>query len=521
MGLIDLLTGIGTFVNGIATLLTVFKKQSAPDKKQYNAKFKYGLLDKNLNFVGRTNELKQISKYLKKKNKITIYGTGGYGKTQLANHYAHKNEKKYKCIIRINASSHIELKSDYKEIARQMGIAYEKNNPDYETILNDVNTQFTKYKNCLLIYDNVESLESREPYKEPINKYMPSNNFNGHILICTQKSPSDKNKAVEIGIFSDFEAKDFLEKSITGINNKEIKKLSNELGRLPLALSSAATYINNGNAVSVEGYISSFKEEIAILDASYKDDYDKIITTTWILTAKLLSEEARQFFNLCAYCSSSKIPLSLFIGGSSHLPPPLSDKLSKMSDVSALNHNPMLNELTKYNLLTRTTKTQSSEVYIHVHKVIQKTMVHTHKKNLEKLWLECCLNVARYNDYNSNNSDNVAKIRNALTIANYARKSNHITYNSISKIRWIYKKAKKVLNRNRYFSEEDKYLAELEYVENDSGGTNKMKLETSKPPKSTENEPSPSSENETKQPEEETESPTKPALNQKIKKQLS
>ena len=103
-------------------------------------------------------------------------GMGGLGKTQLAVEYAHSYRKQYtNGVIWINADQ--DIKVQLIRIATVANWISERS--DRSMILATATQRLRSFSNCLLIFDNVESLDS-------IKQYFPKSNAQPHLLITSR-----------------------------------------------------------------------------------------------------------------------------------------------------------------------------------------------------------------------------------------------------------------------------------------------------------------------------------------------
>jgi hypothetical protein len=82
--------------------------------------------NKNENFYGRTDELKNIDDFLAHKatnlRTYTIYGRRGVGKTDIALEYAHTNPSRFDAIFWVNCETSVALRQSFSDMAVALNI---------------------------------------------------------------------------------------------------------------------------------------------------------------------------------------------------------------------------------------------------------------------------------------------------------------------------------------------------------------------------------------------------------------
>ena len=151
----------------------------------------------------------------------------------------------------------------------------------------------------LLIYDNLndESVMGRNKGPDPYSDHLPSRS-NGSVLITTQDrgvalTVTESIELITVGKMSDDHIQKMFIKNRVDADVHQIKKLSETLGGVPLAIQQAINYImserENGETYSVKNYLRDFhkKKDIlsrnegpgdsvaATLDLSYRSIRDK------------------------------------------------------------------------------------------------------------------------------------------------------------------------------------------------------------------------------------------------------
>ena len=391
------------------------------------------LSPQNKHFTGRKNILGKISSILRQSSRVTIVGTGGYGKTQIAIKYAYDHAAEYDYIWLINAESKLTLEQSYREFALRSGMP-PTGAEDSEYVLQYVKSWLEENSRYLFIYDNAEGLSSN------LQEFLPVGQTSGHILINTREKWADlPGDSLDVELFSEPEAVAFLQKCIESISDDDAKNLSNMLGYLPLALGHAAAYMAQTRSTCTRYMQLLEREGLKLLSKQVATiDPQKTVAVTWLVSMEQIqSESARQLFNLCAYFEADNIPLSMFIEGRSELPKLLGDKLVPGDELA---HDDILLELERFSLLSFR-RDSGGNAFMSIHRLIQAVV--REKLAGDTQWLSYCLDMAhnvfdyKYGDKQSMDAfaQNVPHI---LQIAGHAEKAFCDDNETQEKIAWLY-----------------------------------------------------------------------------------
>ncbi|MCL2625400.1 MAG: tetratricopeptide repeat protein [Cystobacterineae bacterium] len=402
------------------------------------------LPERNPYFSGRTKDLDRIHAAFATDGAVcvkqAIAGLGGIGKTQLALEYAHRFRDDYAdAIWWIKAEK--SPREDLLEFAEKCGFLPEGR--DAASQLNDkdligrLNNWFAGHNSFLLIFDNVETVETIQPFIERVRT--------GHLLVTTRdrKLNLANSTMIDLDVFTVDEARAFMRERLPrkAINAElTLDKLTELLELLPLALEQAAAYMADvDNDCDCEEYISLFEQHgLKVFEgtaAKLKDyNYNKIVTTTWNISLSKLSEPARQLFSLCAYMAPDNIPLDFFVCQAERLPEPLHNELS-----NKLKFNEVIQSLVKYALAKREGN------FLSIHRLVQAVTRQNQAGDMQ--WLSCCLNMAcavfeyEYGNKSLMDMDTFEKnVLHILSIVNHA-KEVLVDEEAQKKIRRLYYRA--------------------------------------------------------------------------------
>lgn len=223
---------------------------------------------------------------------IAIVGVTGSGKTCLATNFAIKylnNQTQQKTIYYFNAKNNSELKLQYRQFAKRLGISYSETDNDFENIQNQVNQQLKLRPNWLLIFDDVTDVKSLE-------SYLPKDLQQGKVIFTTNQQ-IDKQKINNVKVtyckladynFTDDEVVNLISNySNNQLNISKIncQKLANRLAHLPLAIKKVIAYLQTNHRSAnffesvinyrstdhnnlVTAYLKNFQQQIAFQDQS-------------------------------------------------------------------------------------------------------------------------------------------------------------------------------------------------------------------------------------------------------------
>jgi serine/threonine protein kinase len=261
---------------------------------------------RNHNFTGRSETLERIRDSLATSRLLAVvalHGLGGVGKTQLALEYVYRHADDYRLVAWIHAEQPETIAAGYSSIGRALKLPA---TPNEREMLEAVRSWLECNDRWLLVFDNV-----RDP--ATIRPYLPRSQT-GHILVTSRhQSWRGLAASLAIDVLDRREAVDFLLRRTGEVDEVQAGELSQELGRLPLALEEAAAYIE-ATGRTIGSYIPLLR--------SYRDripppsgDPMGAVRTTWELSFREIEQDAPASLDLlkvCAFLAPDDIPRALF-----------------------------------------------------------------------------------------------------------------------------------------------------------------------------------------------------------------
>jgi tetratricopeptide (TPR) repeat protein len=340
---------------------------------------------RNPDFTGREELLVELREKLTsgKAAALTqaIYGLGGVGKTQLATEYAYRYDGEYDVVWWLRAEDAATLVEDYAALAGRLELR-EKDARDQEVIVEAVRGWLTREQRWLLVFDNANR-------PEDVSKYLPGV-VRGHVII-TSRNPNWGGIAstLQVKVLEQAEGVEFLLSRTRQEDEESARKLSVELGGLPLALAQAGAYIE-ANGVTIAHYLELFQSRRAELWGEERGplDYDKrTVSATLNLAIKHVDIESPRsvdLLNLSAFLGPDDIPLTLLSRGHEHLP-----ELLGATVADDLEINETIGALRRYSLVEVAEKKDS----LSVHRLVQAVVRDGLGEDESKVWAEAAVDV--------------------------------------------------------------------------------------------------------------------------------
>ncbi|KAB8346328.1 hypothetical protein FH972_023372 [Carpinus fangiana] len=266
-------------------------------------------LPRDENFVGREaaiEDIKEAFEISKSCPRAALVGLGGVGKTQIAIEYAHRirNEFPDVSIFWVNGSSPVRFLESYTTIALKLklpGINDPKS--DYLQIVFQWLLEESSGK-WLIILDNADNIDfvrpshstKKETFDFTMSRYLPQTQ-NGQILVTSRFREAAGHVAssdciINLQAMSEYEARTLLDKKLHTEhgNDQDRITLLDELERIPLAITQAASYIDVRPEMTISKYLellnSNEKTRSKLLKINGADlrrdpDFPNSVLATW------------------------------------------------------------------------------------------------------------------------------------------------------------------------------------------------------------------------------------------------
>lgn len=297
------------------TLSTVVLAHKGDSPKVWN------LSHQNFFFVGREDVTKQIDSFFKKNPMqiLALMGGPGFGKTQLAKHYALQSCSRYDVIWWMDASQ--DLAHQLEELALALNtILSEKEKLVPAKLSKEAlayavkNTLRLKKIKYLLIFDNTTSYDQ-------IERFIPySGDQRNKDILITSRNASLWPTTIGVGKFKRPESVQFIQKEFPKEKTQAVENLAKTLDDYPLGLAIAAGFIKAHPTTDIEQYIALHLKRTLQKSQGLKppsnaflNSYASDAQTPLSLSLKAIEEQSAAALKVLFFMSllnSKDIPLS-------------------------------------------------------------------------------------------------------------------------------------------------------------------------------------------------------------------
>jgi pimeloyl-ACP methyl ester carboxylesterase len=288
-------------------------------------------------FIGRDAEIDAITRTLSAQRQpatgtgvraAALSGTGGVGKTQLSRGFAYCHRDVYRIGWWIPAEDPAAAQGSLLRLATALGVPLAQE-PEYRQDPKTGERRLVRPRmeylaaerismlweklairnDWLLIYDNAVS-------PAEIENLLPGQG-DGHVLI-TSRSPAWHGVAevLPVGLLAEASAIDLLLRRTNSSDEEDAAVLATELGRLPLALEQAASYVAD-QGISLADYLDLYRlRQADLLRRGVPLAYEGTVATVITLSLENLSSRqplAVVIIELCALMAPDEIPISSII----------------------------------------------------------------------------------------------------------------------------------------------------------------------------------------------------------------
>ncbi|PKY04536.1 hypothetical protein P168DRAFT_253741, partial [Aspergillus campestris IBT 28561] len=294
--------------------------------------------DRNPRFRGRTDVLEKLETLVLTQNQIrkaAISGLGGVGKTQIAIDLAYRirDQAPQQSIFWIQATSVDAVEKSFADIGHTVGLR----NATPDSIKADVKAYLSSERagSWLLIIDNADDADMWMSPPTVLKDFLPRSETGLTIYTTRNQQLATRlvgPEVIKVSELDDQLATELFRASLMNedlmTDDKSATMLFHQLGGLPLALTQAASYINQ-NSISLKEYLLLLNEQehikVELLSQDFDDDYryeetQNPVATTWLISFEQIRRSnpmATEYLSHIACIHHRDIPLSLLPPGGS------------------------------------------------------------------------------------------------------------------------------------------------------------------------------------------------------------
>ncbi len=332
-------------------------------------------------FTGRKQPLSDLTNmFLRSSNQLLIQqtpqitGTGGIGKTQLAIQFVHQllADRHVKTVVWLNADTSVvdQINVEFLRLAQALGI--DTKPLDQTGIVRCVYQVLSQQHKVLVVFDSATNYDD-------VSKYCPPDNSPIRLLVTTR----DDQRWVEqfsqcpLSIFSLEEAVEYISKALgeRKVSLEDAEKLAACLGRFPLALAQAISYILTRN-IDINTYIDLYES--------------KKTTRKKLLDTQPLSEDPHQETLWIAVSLSLEhiedLNAQNIIAGLSYLAPemPILGNFVETWTRETEQNQQAIKSMRQFGIVSTDQKTRS----IRIHQMVQEVIRLNHDESTKRIILE-------------------------------------------------------------------------------------------------------------------------------------
>jgi len=278
----------------------------------------------NPNFVGREDIMEAISATFKNKplEAAVISGHQGFGKSQVAKHYAHRKFGDYDVVWWFRANQYIKPQFERfaLEMAPYLGLPLKDGAAiaamDHERLVSLVREGIRKKNlNCLVIFDDAQVYTDIEPY------ILFSHEQTVHTLVTT-KNRNLFQKSIQIQPFKRETSVQYITLFLPDEPEKSKERLASHLGDCPAALALSINYIKGYPGMTIDRYLARHRQAKGSLLPEHErekklgspmDGYETDLLAAIQINIAALQKDSDEAFRLLGLLSlfhRDEIPLS-------------------------------------------------------------------------------------------------------------------------------------------------------------------------------------------------------------------
>ena len=292
--------------------------------------------EKNPEFVGREKIRNTLQRHFTRNSESSsiqvLAGLGGAGKTQVASKYAWDESelKYYNLIAWLSFTQDEGYFSDFRDLGSRLNVKLQDRESRYNLIMR-IKKELAKIPRVLLIFDDANTFEEIKPYVLLSSELNSHHCF--HAIATSRNSLIARNQrgfpitAIETDFLDLDESTQYITHCLrdnpkfTQLSpteqTQQAEELSTTLENFPLALAQAVAYIRETDNTTIENYLTTYRENHAILlrqDKIPNDIYQAAVSTTWKSSMDAIEKKqpiAATLLRLCAFLNAERIPYDL------------------------------------------------------------------------------------------------------------------------------------------------------------------------------------------------------------------
>ncbi|KAK2667468.1 hypothetical protein RAB80_016659 [Fusarium oxysporum f. sp. vasinfectum] len=269
--------------------------------------------DRDNDFVARPDMTAWLrDKYSSSTGRMALVGMGGFGKSQVAIHFAHSihDESPQTNVLWVHASSKPRFEEAYRAIAERVKLP-KRDDPstDILALVHDW-LQTDASGSWLMILDNADDINLFYPKgtdEPPLASFLPKGHH-GAILVTSrsldvaERLTGSRKNIFQVTTMDESQGLQLVRNKLMGdFDERAAVKLLQALDQIPLAITQAAAYINRHSPrESVETYLEAFKQsdqkrasllEVDLGDLRRDETVSNSVITTWKITFEKIRGE--------------------------------------------------------------------------------------------------------------------------------------------------------------------------------------------------------------------------------------
>jgi len=285
--------------------------QPTPDPSQATGKrVRFNVPAVAASFTGRQRELDAISEALAVTDSAmvtqAIGGLGGIGKTQLAARYVQLHADEYEIVAWIRAED--DGVADFSQLAAKVGAPAAELSPSDRAQLA---LDWLGQTGCswLLVLDNIDG-------PEQLVRLRPTGGAGRLLVTSRDRALREFGPVLTLDVFDEDTATRYLtQRAGRSEDHVAARELARALGLLPLALSHAGAYCQDGTSFSEYQALLTELPAREQFDSHRETAYEQTVASTWhrsIQAAGRAAPLARSVLELAAHFAPDAIPKALF-----------------------------------------------------------------------------------------------------------------------------------------------------------------------------------------------------------------